>query len=270
MKKLLQRAKMGPPPRRIGIVIVATNAYFVLGVRFIKKFVQFYTGSDEITFYFFSDEDPTPYVQESIQVKYIEDHHDSWLDGANSKFKNILKLEGDDVDYIYFFDADTSINREFDADWMIGDLVGGEHFGNRHWMKVKKDYDRNPRSKAYVPEDTKLPEMYYYGAFFGGRKEETINLCKTLREWQLENKKIGHEPRWNDESYLNAYLHYNPPTYVVRTEKFPFLVSAKSGIEETRNPQTSVEDLKAALRNHRDDIIDIVNGKLIVAEKVKP
>ena len=37
---------------KIGIVILATNAYFVLGVRFIKKFMHHYKGDSKITFYF--------------------------------------------------------------------------------------------------------------------------------------------------------------------------------------------------------------------------
>ena len=38
---------------KIGIVIIATNSYFVLGIRFIKKFMHHYKGSQKITFYFF-------------------------------------------------------------------------------------------------------------------------------------------------------------------------------------------------------------------------
>jgi hypothetical protein len=45
---------------KIGIVILATNAYFVLGVRFIKKFMHHYKGNSDVKFYFFSDEDPHP------------------------------------------------------------------------------------------------------------------------------------------------------------------------------------------------------------------
>ena len=40
--------------KRIGIVIIATNAYFVLGIRFIKKFMQHYKGNSEIKFYCFN------------------------------------------------------------------------------------------------------------------------------------------------------------------------------------------------------------------------
>ena len=48
--------------KRIGIAILATNAYFVLGVRLIKRFMQFYKGDQYIKFYFFSENDPTDYI----------------------------------------------------------------------------------------------------------------------------------------------------------------------------------------------------------------
>lgn len=48
--------------------------------------------------------------------------------------------------------------------------------------------------KQYVSKDSKLPYIYHYGAFFGGKKERVVEFCKTLREWQLEDKKIPYEP----------------------------------------------------------------------------
>ena len=74
----------------IGIVIIATNAYFVLGVRFIKKFAYHYKGKSHVRFYFFSDEDPCPYLPDSLDVIFNRETHANWVDGTNSKFKNIV------------------------------------------------------------------------------------------------------------------------------------------------------------------------------------
>ncbi len=249
--------------RKIGIVVIATNAYFALGVKFLKQFTFFNTGHDKVTFYFFSDTDPAPYLPNDprLNVKYIPEHHKRWADGTNSKFKNILTMEDEDLDYIYYFDADTSVSRPFTTDWFIGELVGGEHFGNRTWMRDKKAFDRNPRSKSYVPYDTPLKQMYYYGAFFGGEKDRVLNFCKTLREWQLIDKEIPYEPGVNDESYINAYFHYNPP-FTVEIEEFVFNISDKSGVGETRNPHLSIETIKKDLLENKDNRIDIKNGKV--------
>lgn len=251
----------------IGIVIIATNSYFILGLRFIKRFMHFYKGNQNIKFYFFSDNDPAPYLPEEFPLKYISQNHDVWQDGTNSKFKNILLLENEPLDYIYYFDADTNVYANFDENWFIGDLVGGEHYANKSWMIDKKGFDRNPLSKAYVALDTQLPQMYYYGAFFGGQKTNIIKFCNLLRSWQIEDSKIPYEPAVNDESYINAYFHYNPPTRIVACPEFPFGVSDKAGIGETRNAKLDITNLKSDfLKNKHINNINIYNNEVVVYE----
>lgn len=247
----------------IGILILATNSYFVLGIKFIKRFLHFYTGNSNIVFYFVSDEDPRPYLPTNFPVKYIPQKHGSWREGTNSKFSNIISLENEDIDYIYYFDADTNVYQEFTEEWFLGDLVGGEHYGNQSWMKDKKPYDRNPMSKAYIPVNTDKPQIYYYGAFFGGKKISVINLCKILKSWQDEDKKIHYEPAVNDESYINRYFHYNPPK-LVESINFPFSISDKSGIGETRNISLDVTHIKDDLAKYKDNLINISNGIVTV------
>ena len=246
----------------IGIVILATNAYFPLGVRFIKKFTHHYKGESKIKFYFFSDKDPNPYVQEDIDVEYHNAIHNSWMDATNDKFKRIISLGDCDSDYLYYFDADTSVSKDFTEEWFLGDLVGGEHYGNRSWLAGAKGFDKNPQSKAYVPIDTQLPCTYHYGAFFGGKKHKVITFCIVLMQWQIEDKKIPYEPGVNDESYINAYFHYNPPT-TVPCEKFAFDISHKGGIGETRNTKLDINNLLIEMSKHKNDVYDISDGKFI-------
>jgi hypothetical protein len=249
--------------KRIGIVILATNSYFVLGVRFIKKFMYHYKGDCDIRFYFFSDTDPIQYIQDYIDVEYRPVKHDSWIDATNDKFRSIIDLSDCDSDYLYYFDADTSVSRNFTEEWFIGDLVGGEHYGNRSWLANGAGFDRFERSKAYVPLDSTLPYTYHYGAFFGGERDRIIDFCKTLREWQIEDKKIPYEPGVNDESYINAYFHFNPPM-TVSCEDFSFEISHKGGIGETRDTNLDVSELKECMLLYKDDFLDIANGKLII------
>lgn len=246
----------------IGIVILATNAYFVLGIRFIKKFVHHYKGDKEITFYFFSDTDPSSFINDNVDVKFFETRHSNWVEGTNDKFNNIISLENCKSDYLYYFDADTNITRDFNEDWFLGELVGGEHYGNRSWLKDGAGFDRNPQSKAFVPLDSALPYTYHYGAFFGGTKNNVISFCKTLREWQLEDKKIPYEPGCNDESYINAYFHFNPP-YTVPCEKFSFNISDKGGIGDTRHTNLDIQEHKRILLENKNNVIDIVNNFVI-------
>lgn len=248
---------------KIGIVILATNAYFILGIRFIKKFMKYYKGDNKITFYFFSDTDPSEYVQD-IDIRYIETKHSNWVEGTNSKFSNIISLENEEVDYLYYFDADTNIDKDFKDTWLLGDMVGGEHYGNRTFMqKTGYPFDRNSHSRAYIPKHTPLPQMYYYGAFFGGKKEKVLYFCKILQNNQLADRKIHYEPAVNDESYINQYFHYNPPTRTVLVDEFPFLVSDKGGLGETRNVKLDTEQKKAIILKLKDIDFDIRNNEII-------
>lgn len=251
----------------IGIVVLATNAYFVLGIRFIKRFMQFYKGNTKITFYFFSDTNPEYYLPDNIDVEYFYVSNDSWVDGTNLKFTSVLSINNRlRSDYLFYFDADTNVNVDFTEDWFLGDMVGGQHYGDQDWMIEKKSFDRNILSKAYIPEDTKLPQMYYYGAFFGGTSKNMINFCTTMKYYQSEDEKISYEPVVNDESYINREFHFNPPTKVVLCNDFLFSVSDKGGIGDTRYVDLDVEEMKKTLLKNRNINIDIQNNKIIMTE----
>lgn len=249
----------------IGITIVATNSYFPLGIRLIKRLFHFYKGEGNLVFYLIADINPQEYIPNGINVVYIETKHINWVDATNSKFKNILDIEPllDDIDYIIQLDADTNVDKDF-GDWFLGDLVAGQHYADESYMLNDKAYERNPKSMAYIPKDTKLPQMYYYGAFWGGTNERVMEFCRTMIEWQKKDKEWGFEPVWNDESYLQRYMHYNPPTKVVLCKDFPFLVSDKGGMGETRNMNLDIEHLLIDLREHKEKLIDIKHGKVVI------
>lgn len=220
----------------IGIIITATNNYFPLGLRFVHRYLRFSKQADETLFFFFSERDPSEYLKqhESTKVIWIKTEHKNWLEGVNNRFKNTVEfIFGKDIDYIYNIDSDTNFNKHFELPKVNG-IVAGEHFGNNTWMKDRKGYDRNPQSMAYIPEDTKLPQMYYLGAFWGGEILKVKEMCSALHSWQLEDRKINYEPGVNDESYLNKYFHYNPPDYTILYKDFPMMVSCKGGIQNIR------------------------------------
>lgn len=250
--------------KEIGIVLLATNAYFILGVRFIHRFMHFYKGEYNIKFYFFSDTNPEKYLPSGFanRIEFHHAQHRSWVDGTNSKFNNIIKLSITDSDYLYYFDADTNIQKDFDEIWMLGDLVGGEHYSSRTTLSGGAGLDRNPKGNSYVPHNTGLPYTYYYGAFFGGKREKLIDMMTTLAEWQREDQLIHYEPPVNDESYINKYFHYNEPT-TVSIEDFAFVVSDKGGLGNTRVMNLSIEEHKKNISLNRDQLWDLQFNKLV-------
>jgi hypothetical protein len=79
----------------------------------------------------------------------------------------------------------------------------------------------------------------------------------------MEDKKIPYEPGVNDESYINAYFHYNPPM-IVPCEKFAFDISDKGGIGETRRIGLDISDLKKKMLENKTNLYDISNGDIHV------
>lgn len=247
--------------QEIGIVVVATNAYFVLGLRFITRFNHFYKGNKTIKFYFFSDTSPKDFVPSTLPIEFYQVEHENWVEGTNSKFKSILNLKNCSSDYLYYFDADTNVQKDFTAKWMLGVLVGGEHFENKGRLANGEGFDRNPEANSYVPLDSKLPYTYHYGAFFGGIKPKVLDMCKKLREWQIKDQSVGYEPPVNDESYINKYFHFTPP-YTVPTKEFEFVISDKGGIGNTRNMNLRTIAIKASIKLNKDVLWDIQNNKI--------
>jgi len=252
--------------KRIGIVILATNAYFVLGIRLMRRFMHHYKGDCEITFYFFSDQDPQEYLPEGFNYKFYPQTHTNWVEGTNSKFKNIVNIQYDlrsQTDYVYYFDADTNVIKDFTEEWFLGEMVSGEHYGNRSFLANGKGFDRNPRGKSYVPMSSSLPYTYRYGAFFGGATIPMILFCERLMKWQIIDKDKGYEPPVNDESYINAFFHFLPPTLTVPTEGFKFEISDKGGLGETRQVNLDISEIKESIKANRDKIFDLKFNKII-------
>lgn len=254
---------------KIGIVILATNAYFPLGIRLVRRWQHFYKGRAEIVFLFFSDKPPLKHLPEGSTVLYFQRQNVNWVDGTNSKFSNILSAKDDiianEITHLIYFDADTNINEEFTEEWMIGERVAGEHYDSRRMVSQDAiPYDRTPKSAAYIPYDTPLPKMYYYGAFFGGTTEFVLSFCEGMVANQVQDKALNYEPSVNDESYLNKYFHYAPPSHVVLVEEFPFIVSDKGGLGETRNPDLDVSEIESKILENKNKLWDIRGGEFII------
>ena len=88
-----------------------------------------------------------------------------------------------------------------------------------------------------------------------------------MRYYQLEDRKIPYEPGVNDESYINREFHFNPPSKVVATNEFKFIISDKGGLGETRNVNLDTDKAKQDLILHKDDFINIIGGKIVIDGK---
>jgi len=202
----------------IGIVVLATNKYFPLGLRLIKRWRYFYCGDNNFIFYFYSDKDPKDYI-ENVIWKRLE-HDDLWFNIAIKKFNAVIDLHNKELDYIFCVDADTNIHKNFYDENFLEDLVAVEHFQNQKGMINDKPYDSNRMSNAYVSKDFLDNPIYYQTNFFGGNNINMHTMCFTCKRWGDEDLEKGYKPTWADEAYLNKYLNVNmKPKKIMTYEK---------------------------------------------------
>lgn len=241
-------------------VVLATNSYLPLGIRLYKNLCRYFQGDFHVNMVV--NRDPSPFLSDRFlhNISFSADNNTSWVDCMYLKFKWMLATE---AKFIYYLDADTNLNKTVNKSLFCNSeyqLVGAEHFNNRSVMKDIKNYERNKISQAYIPVTTSLPQMYYQGAFFGGQKENIDVFCKTILDWKAKDKAINFEPGVNDESYINKFFHYNQPK-TLHLEEFPFIVSCKGGINNSRNVKNPWDE--QGLMNNRDNYINIRDGKVI-------
>lgn len=192
-------------------VCLATNKYWFLGDRLSDRLREFYRS---------------PYTLHLIKDR----DHPNWLAAIRDRFTCLLMTPAHPDDYVFSLDADTNIVKPFDVRDIEGELVAAQHFADQTWMRQVKNYDRVKTSTCYVPYDTPYPQTWYMGAFHGGRWSRVRPMYEACEEAQKINIANHHEPGVNDESYINWYLHYHPPTRVLRwPDQFPFVVSDKGG-----------------------------------------
>jgi len=199
-------------------VTLATNKYYDLGVRFAEGLNEYFRGGH--TLHLFVDRlDPLP----ANTLLYPRSHKD-WRTATNDKFNCMGRIGIDPSDYVYYVDADTRVYREVCLADVEGELVGFQHFNKGLWC-----HEPNVMSAAHVPVNTPFHKQWFMGAMWGGRYGRVKAMCAILQRNQESDWAMGYEPGVNDESHLNHYFHYNPPTRSVEFSAYPFKVSDKGG-----------------------------------------
>ena len=79
-----------PSGQGIGFVILATNGYFLLGLRLIKMLQHHYKGRAQLNIYLFSDRSGNNYFHDLKNIHHIPTSHDGFVTAVSSSY-SILK-----------------------------------------------------------------------------------------------------------------------------------------------------------------------------------
>ena len=111
--------------------------------------------------------------------------------------------------YVFYIDSDMLISSSI-ADDILGESVCVLHPGFYGKDKQEFSYEKNIISTAYLNENQK--HLYYQGCFQGGTVKNFLKMIEVLSTNIQKDLNNNYIAEWHDESHLNWYRFFNPPT----------------------------------------------------------
>lgn len=196
---------------KIGIICLANGPYSIFIDNLIESCEKKFLSTYQKEYFIITDSKFEYSIKENVHTVFKK--RNGWpLDCLlRSQYSFELEKKLKYLDYIYFFNANMFIYNEIGEEILPDEsgLIGVEHACYTHRNNQIFTYDRNPKSKSYIPFGEGL--IYYQACLWGGLTQKFLELSKTIKKWtdiDIENKV---EPIWLDESYLNKYFLLNPP-----------------------------------------------------------
>lgn len=191
---------------RIALLIIATNQYRDMAQSLINSIDKFYNPEGVKDIFMFSDKNEFSSITSNIIFNEIK--HEPWPYVTLKRFEYFDKIKEKlkSYDKVIYMDCDLEVvdNISFPNSPLIGVMHPAKHIWNNFW-----DVEKNPKSTAYISEDSDGSLIYCQGCLWGGSGEEIAKLVEVLKnnvETDLDNDVVA---KWHDESHLNNYLYNN-------------------------------------------------------------
>lgn len=197
--------------KKIGILYICTGNYNVFWKDFYTSFENNFINDHELHYYVFTDADKI-YGEENDRVhrKYLDTL--PWPLITLFRFRTFLSIENElkDMDYLLFSNSNMVCAEEIFASEFLPRIEKGEelfvtiHPGYQHTSLKHVPYDRNKKSKAYIPYNK--GKYYVIGAMNGGTAKGFLKMSHVLNDAIEEDLKKNVIAKWHDESHLNRYI----------------------------------------------------------------
>lgn len=197
--------------KKVNLLVIASNKY----TRFLKPLLdsadKYFLDDCEVNYCIFTDkeEEVSQDLNRPCHIFHVD--HGEWprMTLYRFHFFTLYMSEMPECDYFAYIDADTLFKAPITSE-VLGDRVPVQHCG---FVGKRGPYETNPKSKAYV--GLREGKQYYGGGFWIFSSSEFVRLSRFAVEAIDTDKENGIVPIWHDESVLNRFLIYSPPTKVL-------------------------------------------------------
>ncbi|CCB84976.1 hypothetical protein [Parachlamydia acanthamoebae] len=194
----------------VGLLVMATGKYVSFVPPLVKSADHFFCKNHKVTYFVFTDGylEPMPNVVPIFHAKM------GWPYDTMMRY-HVYDMHRDAFagqDYLYACDADMLFVGEV-GDEILGNRVATRHPGFINRPKSSYTYERNPLSTAYIPQGE--GNDYFAGGFYGGTKDEFLNIVHTNAVNIDQDMQNGIIAVWHDESHWNRFCINNPPTVIL-------------------------------------------------------
>ena len=231
--------------KSIGILYICTGPYSLFWEDFYNTFENKFLPDFEKKYFVFTDNNEL-YAMENSNVSLIKIDAQPWPLITLCRFRSFLSVEDElkKLDYLMFSNANMVCDEIITPEEFLPRPSEGEkisvtiHPGYEGKEKLYWPYERNKKSKAYVPWN--CGQNYVIGAMFSGTSEAFLNMSRTLNNNIEADLKKNIIAKWHDESHLNRYIinkegiRYLSPAYC-----YPF------GMDVEYKPKMSAVDKQA-------------------------
>lgn len=200
--------------KSIGVLYLCTGPYKLFWEDYYNSFEKNFLKNYTKHYYVFAEkfDDGLEKYEGNKNVTLIHIDAMPWPLITLLRFRYFLSIEEELIkhDYLMFTNANIVCDEvvtaeEFLPDESIGqEMSYCQHPGYWKTPIYNVPYDRNKKSKAYIPYN--CGENYVIGAMFAGYSEAFLRMSHVLNERIEDDLKRNVIARWHDESQLNRYI----------------------------------------------------------------
>nr|KAF6377007.1 alpha 1,3-galactosyltransferase 2 [Myotis myotis] len=208
----------------IGLTVFAVGRYLEKYLaRFLETAEQYFMVGQRVVYYVFTERPAAvprlplgPGRQLRVERVLRERR---WQDVSMERMGTLHAALGGrlgrEAHFVFCLDVDQYFSGAFGPE-TLADSVAQLHAWHYHWPRRLLPYESDPRSAAALAPGE--GDFYYHAALFGGSVAALRRLTAHCMRGQRQDRALGLEARWHDESHLNKFFWLHKPAKVLSPE----------------------------------------------------